>query len=67
MFSCFFVVSGQNSIVIVPGANLLLDRTDLLNAEGIISRSKVMLCQLEISPQITLQALKLGREHGGKS
>lgn len=56
--------NGQNAIVIIPGANLLLDETDLQNAEGVIARSKVMLCQLEISPNITLAALKMGRKHG---
>ncbi|XP_045163460.2 ribokinase-like [Mercenaria mercenaria] len=56
--------SGQNSIVIIPGANLLLDEADLATAEKIISKSKVMLCQLEINPKITMEALKIGRRHG---
>ncbi|XP_060552419.1 ribokinase-like isoform X1 [Ruditapes philippinarum] len=56
--------SGQNSIVIIPGANLLLDEHDLVSAEKVISGSKVMLCQLEINPKITLEALKMGRKHG---
>ena len=58
-------IPGQNSIVIIPGANLLLDENDLDSAEKVISGSKVMLCQLEISPKITLEALKMGRKHGG--
>lgn len=50
---------GQNAIVIVAGANLLLDSKDLERASGAISGSKVVVCQLEITPSISLEALKL--------
>lgn len=56
--------SGQNSIVIVPGANLLLDEGDLQWAESLIQGSKVIVCQLEVAPQVTLAALKMARKLG---
>ena len=57
---------GENSIVIVPGANLLLSEEDLTSAEALVSSSKVIVCQLEISPTVSLAALKMAKKHGGK-
>lgn len=54
---------GQNCIVIVPGANFLLSNEDLLTAEEIIAGAKVLICQLEIKPEVTLKALQLGKKH----
>ena len=56
---------GQNSIIIIPGANLLVDEADLEAAEATIASSKVVICQLEIEPKITLTALTMARKHGG--
>ncbi|KAM4692715.1 ribokinase isoform 1-T2 [Discoglossus pictus] len=58
---------GQNAIVIVAGANLLLDSEDLKKASGVISRAKVMVCQLEITSEVSLQALKMARASGVKT
>ncbi|XP_053314875.1 ribokinase [Spea bombifrons] len=58
---------GQNAIVIVAGANLLLDAEDLGKASAAISGAKVMVCQLEISPGVSLQALKMARTSGVKT
>ena len=59
-------IIGENSIVIVPGANLLLSEEDLKSAETLISSSKVVVCQLEINPCVSLAALKMAKKHGGK-
>ncbi|XP_055468493.1 ribokinase-like, partial [Psammomys obesus] len=56
---------GQNIIVIVAGANLLLNSEDLTKAASVISRAKVMICQLEISPATSLEALTMARSSGG--
>jgi ribokinase len=56
---------GQNCIVIVPGANFILSNEDLLTAEEIIAGAKVLICQLEIKPEVTLKALQLGKKHKG--
>ncbi|XP_064603449.1 ribokinase-like isoform X2 [Liolophura sinensis] len=55
---------GQNAIVIVPGANLLLTESDVIAAETLIQSAKVLVCQLEISPPITVMAMRLARKHG---
>lgn len=55
---------GQNIIVIVAGANLLLNTEDLKKAASVISRAKVMICQLEISPATSLEALTMARSSG---
>ncbi|CAI9608918.1 unnamed protein product, partial [Staurois parvus] len=59
--------TGQNAIVIVAGANLLLDSEDLAKASKAICGAKVMVCQLEISPQVSLEALKMARNSGVKT
>lgn len=53
--------------MIVAGANLQLDEKEIMLAEGLISKSKVLVCQLEIRPEVTLAALKLAKKHGGLS
>lgn len=58
-------ILGQNSIVIVSGANLLLETTDLEKAEEIIRKSHVVTCQLEIRQNTVLKALELARKHSG--
>ena len=60
-----YVHVGQNCIVIVLGANLLLSSEDLSAAEEVIAGAKVLICQLEIEHEITLKALQLGKKHGG--
>ncbi|XP_065611199.1 ribokinase isoform X1 [Cyrtonyx montezumae] len=58
---------GQNVIVIVPGANLLLNSEDLKRASDIICKAKVAVCQLEITPAVSLEALKMARASGVKT
>ncbi|XP_069811378.1 ribokinase-like isoform X2 [Dendropsophus ebraccatus] len=55
---------GQNAIVIVAGANLLLNSEDLTKASAAITGARVMVCQLEISPQVSLEALKMAHKSG---
>lgn len=54
---------GQNAIVIVSGANLKLTETDVQRSEGLISSARVVVCQLEIKPDVTITALKLAKKH----
>ncbi|XP_061480915.1 ribokinase isoform X2 [Rhineura floridana] len=58
---------GQNFIVIVAGANLLLNSDDLKRAAHVISKAKVMVCQLEITPSVSLEALKMAHTSGVKT
>lgn len=54
---------GENAIVIVSGANSHLKPSDVQASEKLLSNSKVVICQLEIPPETTLEALKLARKH----
>ncbi|XP_074898990.1 ribokinase isoform X1 [Buteo buteo] len=58
---------GQNVIVIVPGANLLLNFEDLKRASDVICKARVVVCQLEITPAVSLEALKMARASGVKT
>ncbi len=53
--------SGQNSIVIVPGANDSLSPADVQNAASAIREAQVLICQLETPLNSTLEAFKLAR------
>jgi ribokinase len=53
--------AGDNSIIIVSGANDHLSVEDLHNAKPVITSSKVMVCQLEIPVEISLEALRIGK------
>ncbi|KAM6917511.1 ribokinase isoform 1-T2 [Lycodopsis pacificus] len=59
--------AGENAIVIVAGANMLLGGEELRGALPAISRAKVLVCQLEISPQTSLQALHMAQENKVKT
>uniref|UniRef100_A0ABI7X102 Ribokinase n=1 Tax=Felis catus TaxID=9685 RepID=A0ABI7X102_FELCA len=58
---------GQNIIIIVAGANLLLNTEDLREAAKAISRAKVMICQLEVTPETSLEALTMAHSNGVKT
>jgi ribokinase len=55
---------GRNAIIIVTGANDLLDSADVERARPAIARAAVVVCQLEIPVETTLAALRAGREEG---
>ncbi|XP_075719587.1 ribokinase isoform X3 [Rhinoderma darwinii] len=57
----------KNAIIIVAGANLLLNPQDLTKASAAISAARVMVCQLEISPKVSLEALKIAHKSGVKT
>ncbi|KAM3842146.1 ribokinase [Diretmus argenteus] len=59
--------AGENAIVIVAGANMLLGREELQDAVPALSHAKVLVCQLEISPTTSLQALRMACENGVKT
>ena len=54
---------GDNSIIIVTGANDLLSAEDIEKAESAIRTAQVVVCQLEIEVDTTLAALRLARRH----
>ncbi len=54
---------GENSIIIVSGANLLLTPNDAETAIKSLS-AKVLICQLEIKPETSLAAMKMAQSKG---
>ncbi|CAM4642936.1 unnamed protein product [Leuciscus chuanchicus] len=59
--------TGENAIVIVAGANMLLGQEELLRAQSAIVNAKVLVCQLEINPDASLQALRMAKENHVKT
>ncbi|XP_017287188.1 ribokinase isoform X1 [Kryptolebias marmoratus] len=59
--------AGENAIVIVAGANMLLGSEELQQALPAIQKAKVLVCQLEINPQISFQALQMAHDNKVKT
>lgn len=55
---------GQNSIIIVTGANDLLTAEEIEATRPTIASATVLVCQLEIPVEISLAALRIAREEG---
>jgi len=58
---------GNNSIIIVTGANDLLTDQEIEAARADIAAAQIMVCQLEIPLDITLAALRIARQEGVKT
>ena len=56
--------SGQNIVVIVPGANNHLSVKDVEAAAAVIEKADILIGQLEIPVQTTLAAFELAQRHG---
>lgn len=59
--------SGQNSIVVAPGANDNLSVEDIEKVESEIKSADILLIQLEIPLKTVMFALKLAKENGIKT
>ena len=58
--------AGMNSILVAPGANMLLSPADMDAAEDVIASARVMLLQLEIPLETVVRAVQIGHAHGVK-
>ncbi len=56
--------SGRNSIIIVTGANDLLSKAEIISAKESIISSKVLICQMEIPLQISVDAMRIAGNAG---
>lgn len=56
--------SGENAILVVPGANGLVGPAELEQARQVICDSDVLLMQLEVSVETVIAAAKIAREAG---
>ncbi|KAI4905076.1 hypothetical protein NFI96_002314, partial [Prochilodus magdalenae] len=59
--------AGENAIVIVAGANMLLGKEELLRAHAALEKAKVVVCQLEVSPDTSLKALQMAQQNHVKT
>ena len=59
--------SGNNTIVIVTGANDLLTAEEIDRARPAMATAGVVVCQLEIPVETTLMALRAAREEGTRT
>lgn len=55
---------GENSIVLAAGANGLLSRSDIDNAEAAISKAQMLICQLETPMDSVTHAISCARAEG---
>ena len=61
---CVDVNTGQNSIVVVPGANARLDAAKVRAAADLIGDADAVLCQLETPLEATVEAFGIARDRG---
>jgi ribokinase len=54
--------TGQNSIIIVPGANEALSPADVRRASDQITQADVVICQLEVPVSTSLEAFRVAKE-----
>jgi ribokinase len=55
---------GNNTITIVPGANMALSPDDVAQASDVIQSADVVICQLEIPIETTLRAFQIAKAKG---
>lgn len=53
--------NGDNSIVVIPGANFDIDEEDIGKKEGVIKSSDVLVCQLESPLEVIEKALNIAK------
>ncbi len=56
--------SAQNFIVIIPGANLGLSPADARAASAVIQAADLLVCQLEVPIETTLEAFRIAKAGG---
>jgi ribokinase len=56
--------SAENFIIVIPGANGQIENQDLQRLEQVLTRSKVLLLQLEIPVEMVAAAAKMAKEKG---
>lgn len=66
IFICLYLL-GRNSIIVILGANLLLNEDDIQKAEDVIRQSKVVVCQLEIRQETVAKTFEIARKHSGRT
>lgn len=57
--------TGQNSIIIAPGANFTLTPEEVRLASRAIQSAHIVMCQLEVPIDVTLEAFRVAKGAGG--
>lgn len=55
---------GNNSIIVVPGANMEIDAKYIEELEKVIKNSKILVAQFETPIEATIQAFRIAKENG---
>lgn len=55
---------GNNSIIVVPGANMEIDTKYIEGLEKVIKNSKILVAQFETPIEATIQAFRIAKENG---
>ena len=58
--------SAENTIIVIPGANGQFDDQDLKRLEAVLTKSEVLLLQLEIPLEMVMAAAKIAKENNVK-
>lgn len=56
--------NGNNSIVVIPGANMGINDDDISNARELIEEADIIISQFETTESATIKAFKLAKELG---
>ena len=55
---------GNNSIIVVPGANMTLDLKEINKCKEVITSSDIIITQFETPIEVTIEAFKFAKENG---
>lgn len=55
--------AANNSIIVIPGANMKIDYPDVKKAEAVIKKSRLIIAQFETPVEATIAAFKTAREN----
>jgi ribokinase len=58
---------GENAITVAPGANRSLIADDVDDASGSIGGARVLVAQMEVSPEVVLRAVEVAAQHGTRA
>ncbi|KRX61253.1 Ribokinase, partial [Trichinella sp. T9] len=56
--------AGENTIIVNRGANLHITVEDVRELSELIKNAKCLICQLEIKPEVSLEAMKMAKMNG---
>lgn len=56
--------SGENAITVISGANMTMDESDLVRCLPLLNSSRVLMLQLEVPVDISIEAARAARERG---